>query len=553
MANTYRTCEQRIEQAMEALNHGDFTKITDAARRFDVPYQRLRARLNGRKSRSQRLPTNLKLTPEEDAGLCQYLDRLDDLGLPPRPLHIAAAAKLILAYKPMGDKTTNSHIRSDLGEHWVRRWLIRHPQYKRRRQKPLDLNRQLAHEPEKIQRWFNNLEKLIADEGIVKEDFYNYDESGFMIGYGRDQFILTKHAYRRQFLPSSQNRESVTCGETISGDGSVLPAMVILSGQLHLNGWVNNELDGNTLMAVSDTGYCNDEIALAWLKHFDRFSAARQVGRKRLLLLDNHVSHATAEFLYYARERGIIPYYLPPHTTHFLQPLDVVVFQPYKHWHSEAVDAATRTGCTNINKVEFLAALQSIRLQTFKMNTIKSAWRKTGIIPWNPGPIVQYVKELAFGIRTPSPVLSLVPAPAARTPSSHFELQAAIKDLVDDHTIDMNNERIRKVVKASIGLATAGTLALDNLAQTRVAEKARESRKQGARRVTQRGGLIYAEDARMMTRNREAKEEAQASRWAAKTATATATARTTQQRGIEPTIQPVQGGAFITLDFTQTQ
>ncbi len=27
----------------------------------------------------------------------------------------------------------------------------------------------------------------------------------------------------------------------------------------------------------------------------------------------------------------------PPHATHLMQPLDVVVFEPHKHYHSEAV------------------------------------------------------------------------------------------------------------------------------------------------------------------------------------------------------------------------
>ena len=78
---------------------------------------------------------------------------------------------------------------------------------------------------------------------------------------------------------------------------------------------------------------------------------------------------------------GIIPFCLPPHTT---QPLDVVVFQPYKHFHAEAIDAATRTGCSDFNKLEFLTALSSIREQTFKKTTVLSAFRQTGLIPFNP-------------------------------------------------------------------------------------------------------------------------------------------------------------------------
>jgi acylphosphatase len=64
-------------------------------------------------------------------------------------------------------------------------------------------------------------------------------------------------------------------GETISGDGVVLPYLVICAGQVHLEGWVYNNLDGDILMAVLDTGYSNDELALEWLKHFERFSAKR--------------------------------------------------------------------------------------------------------------------------------------------------------------------------------------------------------------------------------------------------------------------------------------
>ena len=78
--------------------------------------------------------------------------------------------------------------------------------------------------------------------------------------------------------------------------------------------------------------------------------------------------------------RGIIPSCLPLHTTHILQPLDVVVFQPYKHFHAEAIDVATRTGCSDFNKLEFLTAPTSIHEQTFKKTTVLSAFRQTGLI-----------------------------------------------------------------------------------------------------------------------------------------------------------------------------
>jgi hypothetical protein len=105
MADSYKTIEDRLQQAIIAIRRGELTKITQAAAAFDVPYQRLRARFLGRPSRSERYPTNLRLTKEEDAGLCQYLDRLDDLGISTRKGGVAATANLLLEIKYRVEQT----------------------------------------------------------------------------------------------------------------------------------------------------------------------------------------------------------------------------------------------------------------------------------------------------------------------------------------------------------------------------------------------------------------------------------------------------------------
>jgi len=104
--------------------------------------------------------------------------------------------------------------------------------------------------------------------------------------------------------------------------------------------------------------------------------------------MNDHGSHKTREFLRYCNDHKIVPFAYLPHTTHLVQPLDVVVFQPYKHYHRDIVARATRTGFGEFDKIEFLAAIKSIRNQTFKDITIKSAWRKTGIIPFKPSVVL---------------------------------------------------------------------------------------------------------------------------------------------------------------------
>src|SRR6266480_3922774 len=92
----------------------------------------------------------------------------------------------------------------------------------------------------------------------------------------------------------------------------------------------------------------------------------RMKGKYRLLLLDNHECYLSLEFREYCEAEGIIPFTLPPHITHFLQPLNVGYFQPNKHYHREAVNEATRIGNRDYNRMDFFIDIERIRRQTFK-------------------------------------------------------------------------------------------------------------------------------------------------------------------------------------------
>ena len=338
-------------------------------------------------------------------------------------------------------------------------------------------------------------------------DRYNFDETGFRIGVGRDQWIVTMDPNRQAYLGSSTNRELVTSCEAISGDGYVLPPMLILPGTLHLEDWTTKtNLDDNVLLAVSDTGYSNDQLALEWISHFDRFSSQRRTGAYRLLLLDGHGSHCTREFISYCDEKKIIPFCLPPHTTHLLQPLDVVVFQPLKHYHAEAIDYATRTGCSDFNKIEFLTAITSIRVQAFKESTIISSFRKTGLIPYNPDRVLSQLSEYTppgpsyNPPTTPPPIIPEV----VSTPHTLQSLQRHAAYLQNQDPISPTFQRnLEQFIKGSLAQAQAGAQAYTELNNTNTAENARRTRQNRSRRSVQKGGVIYAHQARAIVKKKE--------------------------------------------------
>ena len=54
------------------------------------------------------------------------------------------------------------------------------------------------------------------------------------------------------------------------------------------------------------------------------------------------------------------------------------------YYHAEAVEAATRIGCGDFDKAEFLDRIDSICQETFKISTVQSAFEATGLIPYSP-------------------------------------------------------------------------------------------------------------------------------------------------------------------------
>ena len=53
-----------------------------------------------------------------------------------------------------------------------------------------------------------------------------------------------------------------------------------------------------------------------------------------------------------------------------------------------------RASGADYGKLEFLASLQTIRSQTFKKSTIRSAFKNTGLIPYNPEIVIRKIKAL---------------------------------------------------------------------------------------------------------------------------------------------------------------
>ena len=150
--------------------------------------------------------------------------------------------------------------------------------------------------------------------------------------------ILVPSDVREFYAMSPENRRSLSIFEYINAAGDYPPPpLVIVQGHDIMSSWFVDGLPAKTLIMASESGFTSDKIAIDFLNHYIENSDAGPNADWKLMLMDNHGSHCTPQFILLANKNHIRPYPLIPHLTHCMQPLDVGIFQPYKHWHDVAI------------------------------------------------------------------------------------------------------------------------------------------------------------------------------------------------------------------------
>lgn len=95
---------------------------------------------------------NKALSESQELAICEYIDLLDSWEMSARPAMIEGAANYLL-WKDGCDWVVEPQ--------WTRRFLDRHPEYLKRKQKPLAVERKNAHNIEDILEYFETYRKLV--------------------------------------------------------------------------------------------------------------------------------------------------------------------------------------------------------------------------------------------------------------------------------------------------------------------------------------------------------------------------------------------------------
>lgn len=389
-----------IEAAIEAIESrepGEHFTYTEVANRYNVSRHTLaRRHKRVQAPRAAHHVQQQQLDPAEELQLIEHIKQLTRDGLAPTRAMIQNFASSIAG--------------NAVSESWVTRFLHRHPnELASHWTTGLDRTRHKADSIPKYESYFNLLSTKMHEYHVQPKDIYNMDEKGFMLGVtGRSKRVFSKQMYDHggyKKVIQDGNREWITVLAAVCADGSALPPSVIYQSASNAiyDRWVQDiqAEEDSVFVTSTSSGWTNNEVGLAWLiQVFDRCTKAKSLNRPRMLLLDGHGSHVTLDFIEYCTQNRIHLLVLPPHSTHTLQPLDVVMFKPLASAYSkELQEHLQRTrGLTPMKKGDFWPIFRRAWASSFIEKHIFKSFKATGVVPLDPEEVLK-----KFRTSTPTP------------------------------------------------------------------------------------------------------------------------------------------------------
>ena len=431
---------------------------------------------------------------------------------------------------------------------WVRRFKKRHPELQHKSPKVQEVTRAAAEtDIQHIDNWFKEFDALMSTLGIQKCDLWNFDETPLQIGWVNGSLKLFSTRMKRNtrttvFQPG--NKESLTSIDAASAAGRSIPSFLILQAKTLLEEYTRANIDERVVLTFTDTGYNNSHRSVQWLQHFNRCSFAAsetfagssieewfgypttitksqfdeeyafkpryQVKKAptsyRLLLMDSFSAHEDPEFIWYCGMFDIIPYRLPSHLSHRLQPLDVGVYQHLKNEQKCALRDFMIAGGMQISRFDFLNQWNRMYAAAFKACHIYVGYEKSGIFPINPevvlGPLRRYAEERQK---------PLFPVTLNRDKVTPRRVKKQLSDLSVQRSISLLDTPTRKVIRsaeACVDLAIVTQKSHENvirLQKERIRLEGRRTRSRRQIKGVKDGAFTVGELKRMV----EAREEEQ--------------------------------------------
>ena len=165
--------------------------------------------------------------------------------------------------------------------------------------------------------------------------------------------------------------------ECISALGVALKPLVIFKAKSIQHQWFRHEFllkHPDWYVTFSENGWTSNNIAIEWLeKVFLPQTATTNPADARLLIVDGYGSHTSEVFMTICYLNNILLLFLPAHTSHILQPLDLGCFSSLKTAYRQLINEyISITDTTRIGKANFLEFYAEAREIGLREENIRS-------------------------------------------------------------------------------------------------------------------------------------------------------------------------------------
>ena len=411
-----------MDEAIREWSTQKDKSVREVARAWCVPYATFRRRIvaTSIERRADYLsgrPTILSQSVEKE--LADHIQKLASAGF---PCSRSDVKNLAYEYAVKNGIKGFSMQKSTAGYYWFRGFLRRHSELVIKKAENLAVPRAMAMNKQQVSNWFETYRLLAVELGIIDlpSHLWNTDETGLQNIHTANNIVgvVGKPSYN---VTAMEKGETSTALVTISAVGTAAPVMIVHKGKNIGKQW-SNGAPRDAVVRVSEKGYINKELFFEFSKLFIKFLKEKHLfdGRPHLLLLDSHYSHLyNLDFLTLMKANNVHVFAIPPHTSHWLQPLDRGVFGSLKSaWQHEMKLYTRQTAGRKLDKKDFFLVFSPAYSKAVTVENCQGAFRGTGIFPFHPEAIPthaydpsstserEHVSQTEAGNQLPAEVLS---------------------------------------------------------------------------------------------------------------------------------------------------
>ncbi|KAJ5077120.1 protein derived from transposon [Anaeramoeba ignava] len=210
---------------------------------------------------------------------------------------------------------------------------------------------------------------------------FNMDETHIVFEPEIKKTVSEKGKKQAQIKSKGNPKEGCTVVGCIGADGKHLPLTFILKGGSRVIKWIkqdisNTNLKGNCTFFANSKSWMTRTVLMKWFKEVFLPNTPTPCA----LFLDHFKVHEDKTFIDFAFKNQVEVFFIPPHLTGQLQPLDKMIFRQFKFkYQDELEEEILSEDSLRIKRLKVTKACFSA-WNKIEAHLFARAFRKTGII-----------------------------------------------------------------------------------------------------------------------------------------------------------------------------